>query len=120
RDMLDDREVVRDEQIAETALLLQIHEQVDHLRLDGHVERGYRLIAYDQLRIKGKRARNAYALALAARELMREVVHLRLAEADAGEELRYLLTPFFGIAYTMDLQRLAHDVAGAHARVERG
>ena len=35
--VLDDRQVMRDEQIGQVALLLQISEQVDDLALDGHV-----------------------------------------------------------------------------------
>src|SRR5690606_7074282 len=118
RDVLDYGEVVRDEEIAEAELLLQIHEQVDDLRLDGHIERGNGLIANDELRVDGGRARDADARTLAAGKLVREVIHLRLAKADAGEKFRHSLTPLLGVADTMHLQGFADDVAGAHARVE--
>jgi hypothetical protein len=39
RDMFHDRQIVSDEQIRETELLLQILQQVQNLRLDRHVER---------------------------------------------------------------------------------
>ena len=51
-DVLDHREVVRDEQVGEPELVLQVHQQVDDLRLDRHVERRDRLVADDQLRAR--------------------------------------------------------------------
>ena len=37
-DVLDHRQVVRDEQVGEALFALQIHHQIDDLRLDRHVE----------------------------------------------------------------------------------
>ena len=51
--------------------LLQVLEQVEDLRLDRDVERGDRLVADDEVRVQGERARDADALALAAGELVR-------------------------------------------------
>src|SRR5262249_15120480 len=56
-DVLDDREVVRNEDVGQAELLLQLLKQVDDLRLDRHVERRYRLVADDELRRHGKCAR---------------------------------------------------------------
>ena len=67
RDVADDAEVVRDEHVRETELVLEVVEQIDHLRLDRDVERGDGLVRDDQLRIERERARHADALALAAR-----------------------------------------------------
>ncbi len=50
-DVAHDLQVVRDEQIGDAQLLLQVHQQVQHLRLDRHVERRHRLVGDDQLRI---------------------------------------------------------------------
>ena len=72
RDVLDHGQIVRDEQIGEAEVLLQVDQQVDHLRLHRHVERGHRLVADDQLRLQGERACDDEALALAARELVRK------------------------------------------------
>src|SRR5215469_2296191 len=55
-DVLDDREVVGDKQIGQFELVLQIHQQVEDLGLDRHVERRYRLVADDQLRAQGEGA----------------------------------------------------------------
>ena len=70
-DVLDDGQVVGDEQIGQVALFLQLLQQVDDLRLDGHVQRGDRLVADDELGIQRQRAGDADALALAAGELVR-------------------------------------------------
>ena len=70
-DVLDHREVVGDEQVGEAEFLLQVHQQVDHLRLHRDVERRHRLVADDQLRLQRQRAGDAEALALAAGEFVR-------------------------------------------------
>ena len=46
--VLHNRQVVRDEEVGEPHRLLELDEQVDDLRLDRHVERRGRLIAYDE------------------------------------------------------------------------
>src|ERR1700730_18147509 len=70
RDVLDHREVVRDEEGGQAALLLQPFEQVDDLGLDGDVERADRLVADDEAGIDGQGAGYAHALPLAPRELV--------------------------------------------------
>ena len=69
-------EIVGDEQIGQVELGLQILQQVDHLRLDRHVERGNRLVAHDELRLHRERARDHDALALAAGEFVRVAAHV--------------------------------------------
>ena len=61
-------EVVGDEQVAQTTLRLQVHQQVQDLTLDRHIECGDRLVADDQLRLQGQGASDADALQLAAGE----------------------------------------------------
>ena len=50
----DDGEVVRDEQVGEPEVVLQVLQQVEDLRLDRDVERGDRLVADDQLRVSAR------------------------------------------------------------------
>ena len=57
--------------IGQSELLLQIHQQIDDLRLNRHIQSGNRLIAGDKLRIHGKRAANADTLSASAGEFMR-------------------------------------------------
>ena len=49
---------MRDEQIGEPQPLLQVHEQIDHLRLDRDVERGDRLVGDQQTGLERQRTRD--------------------------------------------------------------
>ena len=65
-DVPDHREVVRDEEIGEPELLLQLQKEVQDLRLDRDVERRDRLVEHDDFGSEHQRARDRDALALAA------------------------------------------------------
>ena len=56
-DVAHDGEIVRDEEIGEPELALQVGQQVEHLRLDRHVERRDRLVGDQQLRARSISAR---------------------------------------------------------------
>src|SRR4051812_17424809 len=118
-DVGDDGEIVRDEEIGEAVLALQVDQQIDHLRLDRDVERRHRLVADDEARPKRQRPRNADALALAAGKLMRIVLHLVRSQADLPEQLRDALLLLLAGGETVHDKRLADDVARSHARIER-
>src|SRR5258707_12770557 len=100
-------------------LALQVDQQIDHLGLDRYVERRYRLVADDQARPERQRARDADALALAAGELVRVILHLIRPEADLVEQLGNPLALFASGRQTVNAERLADDIAGRHARVQR-
>ena len=120
-DVLDHRQIVRDEQVGEAEFLLQVFQQVDDLRLDRDVERGDRLVADDQLRRHRQRPGDADALALAAGELVRVAPHVVGAEADGLEQFDDALLELApGLREPVDDQRLADDRADRHARIERG
>ena len=86
-DVADDAEVVRDEEIGELELVLEVLEQVDDLRLDRDVQGRDRLVGNDQLRPQRERPGDADPLPLAAGELVREAVVVLRAEADRLEQL---------------------------------
>ena len=65
-DVAHDAQVVCDEHVAQPQIVLQLVEQVDHLRLDRDVQRRHRLVEQDQLRVHRQRARDPDPLALAA------------------------------------------------------
>ena len=92
-DVAHHRQVVRDEQVGDAELGLQVHQQVDHLRLHRDVERRHRLVADDQLRVQRQRAGDAEALALAAGELVRILGRRLRAQADLGEQPLHALAP---------------------------
>ena len=58
------REIVTDEYISETKALLQLAEQAEHLRLYLYVQRRDRLVEDDNIRVGGKRPRDADPLRL--------------------------------------------------------
>lgn len=62
--MLDDAQIMRDEQIGDSSLFLQMAEQIDNLRLYRHIQRGYRLISDNEAGLQDDRPGNADPLAL--------------------------------------------------------
>ena len=65
------REVVADEDVGQAELVLQVLQQVEHLRLHRDVERAHRLVEHQHLGLQRQAARDRDALALAAGELVR-------------------------------------------------
>ena len=118
-DVADHREVVRDEDVGEAELALQIGEQVDDLRLDRDVERRDRLVADDQLGAQREGAGDADPLSLAARELRREAVVVLGVQADELHQLLHLAPPLLAVRDAVDGERVADDRADAAARVQR-
>src|SRR5919108_758423 len=116
----DDCEVVRDEEVREPEVALQVLEQVEDLGLDGDVEGRHRLVADDQLRVERERARDPDALPLPAGELVRVAVRVVRVEADHLEQLAHGVAPAFARADPVHLERLGDDVPDRHAGVERG
>ncbi len=72
------------------------------------------------LRVERQRAGDADALALPAGELVRVALGVLGAQADGLEQLEDALLALGLGADAVDAQRLADDVAHAHARVQRG
>ena len=118
-DMADHREIMRDEQIGEPELVLQVFEQVDHLRLDRDVERRNRLVEDQQFRVERQSPGDADALALAARKLMRKAVAVLGRQPDQSHQLG---DPRLGLRslHPRKPQRLGQDGKHRHQRVERG
>ena len=88
-DLGDHAEVVGDQHDRRVELALQAVEQLEDLRLDGHVERRRRLVGDQQLRVVDQPHRDHHALAHAAGELVRVAVDAaaRLGDADQAEHL---------------------------------
>ena len=118
-DEADHGQVVRNEEIGQSQILLEIREDVEHLCLNRHVKRGDRLIAHQQLRVERNAACDAHALALTAGELMRIAAQLRFRQADHLEELTDTLPALLARSDAVDLKRLEHCLLKRHARIER-
>ena len=108
-----------DEDVREAEVALQRLEQVHDLCADRDVERGHRLVEDDQLRVERERTRDADALPLPARELVREAVRVLWREADGAQQLVDALLALVAALVAVDTERLADDVAHGHARVQR-
>ena len=109
RDVPHQPQIVRNEQVGQLQLLLQIHQQVDDLRLDRDVERRHRLVGDDERRVERERARQPDALALAAAELVRVAIEVRRIEADQVEQIRDAIAAL----------RLRADARGSPAALRR-
>ena len=99
-------------------LALQVDQQVDHLGLNRHVKCRYRLVAHDQAWPERQSARDADALALAAGELVRVVLHLIRPKPDLLEQFGDPVALFASCRQTMDAEWLPHDVARRHPGIE--
>ena len=80
----------RDEQHRGVGLVAQRGDEVEHLRLDGRVERGRRLVEDQQLRVDRERHRDHDALRHAARELVRVAAQHRAGVGDLDAAQRRL------------------------------
>lgn len=119
--MLDDREVVADEEVRKATLLLQVAEEVEHLRLDGDVKRGDGLVADDDLGVKHQGAGHVDALALTAGELVRIALEVLHVQADLAHDLEDALLAPGGIGLgAVDEHGLLDGLGRSVARVKRG
>ena len=118
-DVLDHRQVVGDEQVGQPELLLQLFQQVEHLRLDGHVQRGDGFIANDQLGVDCQCPGDADALPLPSGKLVRIAIHMVRRETDDLEQLLHPPYLLLAVGQVVDLQWLPDDVTHGHARVQR-
>ena len=119
RDVADDVEVVRDEDVGEPELLLQVLQEIEDLRLHRDVERGHGLVADDQAGVDRERPGDTDALALAAGELVREAVVVLRVEADDLEQLAHTALSLGRRADPVDVETLGDDEADPLPGVER-
>ena len=114
-----DREVVGDEHEAEVHFAHELREEVEDLRLDGHVEGGDGFVGDDDLRLEGERAGDGDALALATGEFMRIFLHETRGEADGAHEGSDAGVDVGGAAHAVDEERLGECIENSHTRVQR-
>ena len=110
---------MRDEEIGQAVLALQVLHEVQDLRLHGNVQRARGLVADEEFGIGGEGARDRDALALAAREFVRVLVHVLRREPDAREELGdALVARRCGLHESERAHGFRDDVAHAPARIQ--
>ena len=119
-DVAHDLQVVRNEQVGDAHFLLQIHQQVQHLRLDRHVERRHRLVGDDQPRIAASaRARPRCAAAGRRRTCADSADSARAAGRPCAIIARAASRRAAGVEAGVDRQRLLEQRADLLARIER-
>ena len=105
RDIGDHAKVVGNVDDRHIELLLQFADQFQNLRLNGHIQRGSRLITDQDLRAAGHRGRNDDALAHTAGELMRILVVASFRVLDA-HQLQHADRFFFRVRSAKSLMQL--------------
>jgi len=111
-------QVVADEQQSEIKLLTELGEKVDHLRLDGDIERRHRLVRHDEVRLGSERACEGYALTLSARELVWKAVGMGWIEPDLVKEFNDAPSCLASIGETVDKEAVRNLLPDAATRVE--
>lgn len=111
-------QVVADEEVTDTELFLQVLHQVEHLGLNGDVQRAHRFVRDDQARAGDQGAGNGDALSLATRELVRELVQVIAAQTNGGQYLCRLFALFRRVDARQRGQWLGHDPGHGLAWIE--
>ena len=118
--MFDHSQVVGDEQVGQPALLLEVMQQIDDLRLHRNIQSAHRLVADDQLRFNSQCTGNTDALALSATELMRIAQRVHWVETDGFQQFRDSFSARFGaVRQVVNVNGFANDFACGHAWVQR-
>src|SRR6266571_3213644 len=109
---------MRDEEISQTELVLQVLEQVDDLGLNRNVQSRDRLIANDEVRLNREGPRDPDALPLPAAELVWIPVGEIGVQPTGPQQLLDALQSFLAACKLMDIERLADNLTNGHARVQ--
>ena len=115
----DRRQIVRDEQIAHREPLLDFLEEADDVGANRDVQRRDRLVEHDEAGAGRERPRDGEPLSLPSAELVREQTRHVGPEADQLQELGDSGSHIRRGQTFVRLDRLADDVAHAHAGAER-
>ena len=120
-EMLHHGEVVGDEQIGQPAVMLEVLQQVDDLRLHAHVESADRFVAHDEPGLDRESPGDADPLALSTAELVRIPVRVLRREPDAPQQFPDPRGPGRAVRHEpMDVQRFADAFADGGPRIQRG
>ena len=110
-----------DEQCGEAELVLQLGEQLEHARLDGHVEGGRGFVGHDQFGLQRQAAGQRAALTLTAGQFVRIAVGV-FGRQLHGVEQTHNFTAAIAFAHARPVhpEGLGDAVADRQVRIERG
>ncbi|MPN29954.1 hypothetical protein SDC9_177411 [bioreactor metagenome] len=91
RNMAYHGQIVGNEQIRQAPIPLQVHEKIQYLRLNGHIQGGYRLVTNNKLRFQGQRPGDADALSAPAVQLVGKHLCKALCQAHRIHQLLDLM-----------------------------
>ena len=122
RHFRDRAEIVRDQPQGHAGLLPQATQQLQNLRLQGHIQRGCGFVGDQELRFTGQGQRNHGSLAHSAGKLVRVLVQMagRIRQTDLIEQLHCLSPQRRSLEPAMQHQGLADLPAYGQYRIERG
>src|SRR5271165_4224067 len=119
RQIAHDRHGVRNEQVGQRELALELLQQVHNLRADADIQRRNRLVGHDESRPQDQRARNPNALTLAAAELVRVAPQGGGVESYSAQRFGGVLTACRAAVAAVDGQRFADGLLNRHSGIER-
>ncbi len=114
-----DGQIVRDEQIADQELFLQLPEQLQNLRLHGNVESRHGFIKHYELRPDSESARDSNALALTSGKCRRLASRVMPSKADLVEQFDQSFLATAGMR-SMQRQYFAQGGADRERRIQGG
>ena len=117
--MLDHPQVMRDKQVGQMHLLLQLLQEIDDLRLNRNIQRRDRFVADDKLGTDTQRPGDADALPLTAAELMRVTAIMVLAQTDLTKQFDDPISFGLALGDFVNFQPFADDITDPHPRIER-
>ena len=117
--MFDNTQVMGNKDICQIVLLLQSVEQIQHLCLNGYVQRRNRLITDNYLRIHGQRSGHIDTLSLTTWKFMRETVDVLNIKTNLSHQFQntFFTLIFIGNQFMHD-QRFLDQFAGCLSRIQ--
>ena len=115
---MDNQQVMGNEQIGNSQLLLQLLKHVNHLCLNGNIQCTDCFVTDDKSRISGKGSCDTDTLSLTAGKLMGITGCMLCIQTHQLHQMQDLVSSFSsGGVKLMDIQRLPDDIFDCHTRI---
>ena len=118
-DVFHDGEIVGDEKIGQVEFLLEIHQKIHDLSLDGDVQSADGFVADNEFRFNGESAGNADPLALSPAKLVGKASGMSGVQTYESQEFRYSIQSVgSGHLGEVNFERLGEDGADPETGIE--